>query len=89
MEHLTCLEVGKGVLQVEALDKGLDVILAFWGVVLLAHFDALVAKHGLGSLPMQCLLLLGAIIQKVHPKLYDVSYCTEKSGEEICDLTRT
>lgn len=53
----------------EALDEWLDMLFAFRSVVLLAHFHALIAKHILRSLPLQHILLVRAVVKKMHANL--------------------
>ena len=53
-------------LQLEALDEGPDVALALRQVVLAAHLLALLAQQVEGALPVQGLLLLGAVVEQVH-----------------------
>ena len=61
LDHLS-----HAVLKLEALDEGLDVALALGQVVLAAHLLALLAQQVDSALPVQGLLLLGAVVQQVH-----------------------
>ena len=54
------------VLQLEAVDEGLDVRFALGQVILLAHLLALLPEQVERTFPVQGLLLLGAVIQQVH-----------------------